>query len=318
MSNELLIQIKNAKKYFPVMEGFNRKQLKAVDDVSLDIYKGETLGLVGESGCGKSTLGRVALRLFDITEGEVLYKNENIYDLSESKMRELRSKMQIVFQNPYACLNPRMRIEDIIAEPLRFNSKDSAKERRLKVIKTMEDVGLSEDMARRFPHELSGGQQQRVGIARAIISHPAFIVCDEAVSALDVSVQAQVLNLLKEMKEKYALTYLFISHNLAVVKHMCDRIAVMYLGRIVELGTSEQIFENPRHPYTKALISAIPDVDNSIEKERIILKGDIPSPINVPDGCAFSGRCNYCKAECTGKVPELVEVESGHFVRCIL
>ncbi|MBR3244365.1 MAG: ATP-binding cassette domain-containing protein [Parasporobacterium sp.] len=308
------IQIKDVKKYFPMVEGLKTVNLKAVDGVSLDIEKGETLGLVGESGCGKSTLGRVVLRLIDKTAGDVIYDGQDVYAMKPRELVAFRRKMQIVFQDPYACLNPRLRVEDIISEPLRFHEKLSRQERRTRVAKAMEDVGLTEDMARRFPHELSGGQQQRVGIARALILKPEFIVCDEPVSALDVSVQAQILNLLISMKEAYSLTYLFISHNLAVVHHICDRIAVMYLGQIVEVAEKDELFRNPLHPYTQALISAVLSVDD-VKREQIILKDDLPNPLNPPDGCRFRTRCPKAHLGCEKNQP-LLEIGSRHWLRC--
>ena len=309
-----LIRLKDVKKYFPLGDGLKKTQLKAVDGVTLDIRKGETLGLVGESGCGKSTLGRVILRLSEKTDGEVLYDGQDVYALRPRELLSLRRRMQIVFQDPYACLNPRLRIEDILSEPLRFHEKLSRTERRERVARVMADVGLSEDMARRFPHELSGGQQQRVGIARALILRPEFIVCDEPVSALDVSVQAQILNLLVTMKEEYQLTYLFVSHNLAVVHHICDRIAVMYLGQIVEIADREELFRNPLHPYTQALISAVLSVEDP-GGERIILQGDLPDPADPPAGCRFRTRCPRAGEEC-GREQTLREVYPGHWLRC--
>lgn len=312
--SEPLIQIRDVKKYYPVNEGFHTKYLKAVDGISLEIMRGETLGLVGESGCGKSTLGRLILRLNNISDGEVIFDGENIYSLDANELVSLRRKMQIVFQDPYACLNPRLRIADIIAEPLRFHEKLTTKELYSRVSEVMQVVGLSADMMKRFPHEISGGQQQRVGIARALILKPSFIVCDEPVSALDVSVQAQILNLLVQLKQEYGLTYLFISHNLAVVHHICDRIAVMYLGQIVELANKEELFTNPLHPYTKALMSAVLSV-NDEGKRRTILTGDLPDPMNPPVGCHFQTRCPSFSNQCLQK-QELLEVTPGHWLRC--
>jgi len=308
------IQIREVKKYFPMSEGFKKLNLKAVDGVTLDIYKGETLGLVGESGCGKSTIGRVVLRLLEKTSGDVLFDGQDIYALKPKELVAFRRRMQIIFQDPYASLNPRLRIVDIIAEPLRFHEQLTKQERQMRVAKVMADVGLSEDMAHRYPHELSGGQQQRVGIARALILKPEFIVCDEPVSALDVSVQAQILNLLASMKEEYKLTYLFVSHNLAVVHHICDRIAVMYLGQIVEIAEKDELFLNPLHPYTQALISAVLSVDDA-DRERIILKDDIPDPSNPPEGCRFRTRCTKACETCKKEQP-LCEVAPKHWLRC--
>ena len=313
--NRAFIEIRDVKKYFPLNEGLKKTQLKAVDGVSLDIFKGETLGLVGESGCGKSTLGRVILRLVEKTGGDVIFDGQDIYSLKTKELVAFRRKMQIIFQDPYACLNPRLRIGDIIAEPLRFHEKISAKERRERIAGVMADVGLNGDIERRYPHELSGGQQQRVGIARALVLKPEFIVCDEPVSALDVSVQAQILNLLVSMKEEYKLTYLFVSHNLAVVHHICDRIAVMYLGQIVEIAEKDELFSNPLHPYTKALLSAVLSVDEEEKKGRLILKGDLPDPANPPEGCRFRTRCAMAGEQCRQE-QQLQEVKPGHWLRC--
>ncbi len=314
MKNNPYIKVKELKQYFPINEGIQKGIVRAVDGVTLDIFRGETLGLVGESGCGKSSLGRAVLRLIEKTGGEVTFDGQDIYGFSPEQLKAFRRKMQIIFQDPYACLNPRLRIEDIIAEPLRFHEKLSSKERKEKVMQVMADVGLTEDMARRFPHELSGGQQQRVGIARALILKPDFIVCDEPVSALDVSVQAQILNLLVELKQQYHLTYLFISHNLAVVHHICDRVAVMYLGQLVEVAEKEELFSNPLHPYTQALMSAVLTLDGE-QKRRIVLKGDPPDPSNPPEGCRFRERCVKSCDHCT-KEQVLKEVKPGHWVRC--
>ena len=314
MKNNPYIKVKELKQYFPMNDGIRKGIVRAVDGVTLDIYRGETLGLVGESGCGKSSFGRAVLRLIEKTGGEVTFDGQDIYSFSPAQLKAFRRKIQIIFQDPYACLNPRLRIEDIIAEPLRFHEKLTSGERKEKVMRVMADVGLTEDMARRFPHELSGGQQQRVGIARALILKPDFIVWDEPVSALDVSVQAQILNLLVELKRQYHLTYLFISHNLAVVHHICDRIAVMYLGQIVEIAEKDELFSNPVHPYTQALMSAVLSLEAE-QNNRIILRGDPPDPTNPPEGCRFRERCNRAGQYCTGE-QRLKEVKPGHWVRC--
>lgn len=320
---EILIHTEKVKKYFPFSEGFRAKNIKAVDNVSIDIFKGETLGLVGESGCGKSTFGRCLLRLFDISGGLIEFSGKDVYAMSPNELIKERRHMQLIFQDPLASLNPRLRIRQIVEEPLHFhkdqldfdiNDKSKLKET---VDNTLRDVGLDPDLcADRYPHEFSGGQQQRVGIARALVLKPDFIVCDEAVSALDVSVQAQVLNLLEDLKREYDLTYLFISHNLSVIKHVCDRIAVMYLGQVVELADRDVLFKNPLHPYTKALISAIPIPDPEKKRNRILLEGDIPSPMNPPSGCRFHTRCFDACDICSCQETELTEVEHGHYVAC--
>ena len=314
-----LVKLVNVKKYFPSSSGLKSHVVKAVDGISLEIRKGETLGLVGESGCGKSTLGRAVLRLFDITSGNVYFNGKDIYSLSRTELLRTRKHMQIIFQDPLASLNPRLRVQEIVAEPLRFHKHETGlnkKAQKTLVDETLKAVGLDPDVGDRYPHEFSGGQQQRIGIARALILKPEFLVCDEAVSALDVSVQAQVLNLLKELKDEYALTYLFISHNLSVIKHICDRIAVMYLGEIVELADTEKLFANPLHPYTKALISAIPLPDPDKKRDRILLNGDLPSPANPPPGCRFHTRCYQEGKTCNCQAPDLVEVSEGHFIKC--
>ena len=313
--NDVLVQLRDVTKHFSQTEP-GSQGVKAVDGISLDVFQGETLGLVGESGCGKSTLGRVVLRLLDITSGQVLFEGQDVFGLRSAELKALRKQMQLIFQDPYACLNPRLRIEDIIAEPLKFHSNPGKKETREIVRKIMGEVGLHPDMGRRFPHELSGGQQQRVGIARALVLSPKFIVCDEPVSALDVSVQAQILNLLTTLKESRGLTYLFISHNLSVVHHLCDRIAVMYLGRIVEIADKETLFRNPLHPYTQGLISAIPSLESNAQQPKIDLTGDIPSPGAAAAGCSFCPRCTHADHICQEEAPALREVEPGHFVAC--
>lgn len=310
-----LISIKNLKKYFKVPSG----TLKAVDDISFDIYSGETFGLVGESGCGKSTCGRTILRLYEPTGGEVLFNDENIMKLGRDKMTSMRKSMQMIFQDPYASLDPRMPVEDIVAEPLDVHGIcKSAKERHEKVVELLKLVGLGEEHASRFPHEFSGGQRQRVGIARALALNPKFIVCDEPISALDVSIQAQVVNLLKDLQEKLGLTYLFIAHDLSMVRYISDRVGVMYLGKMVEIASANELYENPIHPYTKALLSAIPIPDPDVQKsrKRIVLEGDIPSPINPKPCCRLKDRCSYAIDICGKEEPALVEIKEKHFVAC--
>ena len=312
MANKI-IEVKNAKKYFNTKKGL----LHAVDDVSFTINEGETLGLVGESGCGKSTTGRVALRLLDATAGEVFYEGKDIMKMSSKEMREMRKKMQIVFQDPYASLNPRMSVSEIIAEPLIVHKiyQDKA-EMEKKVVQLMSTVGLAERLIHTYPHELDGGRRQRIGIARALALNPKFIVQDEPVSALDVSIQAQILNLMADLQDEFGLTYLFISHDLSVVKHVSDNIAVMYLGKIVEMTDSKNMFKNPLHPYSQALLSAIPLPKLGAHRNRIILEGDVPSPVNPPIGCRFYGRCMYRQDICKELEPELKEYEPGHTVAC--
>ncbi len=317
MDKKPIISLKDVKVHFPVNQGFKKRSLRAVDGVSLDIYPGETVGLVGESGCGKSTLGRAITGLIKNTDGEILYNGMDIATLKKADRVRYRKNVQMIFQDPAASLNPRLKVSQIVMESLLKDVPLTRAEKKAAVEEIIKTVGLPEDALGRYPHEFSGGQQQRVGIARSLVLNPDFIVCDEAVSALDVSVQAQILNLLKELKGKYNLTYLFISHNLSVVKHMCDRIAVMYLGKIVELGTSEQIFANPLHPYTKALISAIPIAGQKSRDNRIVLTGDLPSPVDEIDGCAFCNRCYEVCDGCNKTAPSLIEVEPGHFVSCI-
>lgn len=317
---ELLLDVVDLKKYYPVNKTIikeKRKYLKAVDGINLRIYKGETVGLVGESGCGKSTLGRTILKLHQLTDGAIWYKGNQIESYGFEDMRELRKDMQMIFQDPFASLNPRMTIFDAVKAPLDVFKIGTNEERTDRVKKLLNYVGLGENHIYKYPHEMSGGQRQRVVIARAVISNPEFIVCDEPVSALDVSVRSQVLNLMKDMQENMQLSYLFISHDLSVVRYLCDRIAVMYLGRIVEIASKKELFENPIHPYTKALISAIPIPDVKVKTKRIILKGDVPSPIDPPTGCRFHTRCPYATKECAEVMPELKDINSQHQVACI-
>ena len=313
---EPLISVRDVKKHFNVGGG---KTLKAVDGISFDIYPGETFGLVGESGCGKSTAGRTIIRLYEPTEGQVIFKGKNIYELSRNEMQEIRKDFQMIFQDPYASLNPRMTVEDIIAEPLDIhNAYKSEKERRNRVMELLKLVGLNEEHASRFPHEFSGGRRQRIGIARALALNPKFIVCDEPISALDVSIQAQVVNLLKELQEEFGITYLFIAHDLSMVRYISDRVGVMYLGHMMELAESEELYERPIHPYTQALLSAIPIPDPEIQRSRhrIMLEGDVPSPIDPPDACRFVDRCPYATEICRKKEPKFEEVVKDHYVAC--
>ena len=318
-NTNILLETKNLSKYFTGKKGLlNRQpaQVKAVDHVSLTVNKGETLGLVGESGCGKSTLGRTILRLIPATEGQVLYNGEDILTYDKKKMWEMRRKLQIIFQDPYSSLNPRMTVYDLISAPLEVYKVGTKEERREMVEEILQEVGLDKQYLNRFPHEFSGGQRQRIGIARALILNPEFVVCDEAVSALDVSVRAQVLNLMRNMQQKKNLTYLFISHDLSVVRHISDRIAVMYLGSVVEVAEKAQLYSNPMHPYTKALLSAILLPDVKKKRQRIILEGDVPSAYNPPSGCKFHTRCPYATDRCRQEVPVLQEVEKGHKAAC--
>ncbi len=321
-NHEVLVKIRNMKKHFPIGGGgFFQRELaavKAVDGVDFDIYQGETLGLVGESGCGKSTTGRTILQLHRATDGSVQYNGVELTDLKGQAMRRMRREMQIIFQDPYASLNPRMTISRIVAEPLLVHGIGSEKERQQRVEELLERVGLNPYFANRYPHEFSGGQRQRIGIARALALNPSFIVCDEPISALDVSIQAQVVNLLQELQHEMGLTYLFIAHDLSMVRHICDRVAVMYLGKIVEMAETEELYTNPLHPYTQALLSAVPVPDPEIEatRQRILLKGDLPSPANPPIGCNFNTRCPVAVDVCYDVDPELIEITPGHWVSC--
>jgi oligopeptide transport system ATP-binding protein len=316
---DTLLEVKNLKKHFPLPGGLFSKGpvLKAVDDVSFSLRKGETLGLVGESGCGKSTLGRTVLRLYDPTSGSLHFDGKDITTLPNNFMRPFRKRMQMIFQDPYASLNPRMTVMDTIGEALSIhNLAKTPSEREEKVIAIMKKCGLREDHIYRYPHEFSGGQRQRIGIARALAVEPELIVADEPISALDVSIQAQIVNLLHDLQEEMHLTYLFISHDLKIVEYISDRVAVMYLGHMVELAPAAEMYKNPLHPYTQALLSAVPLPDPSKRRDRIVLEGDVPSPINPPSGCVFHPRCKYVEAECKVSVPKLVDVGNGHHLAC--
>ncbi len=317
-NNTPLIEVKNLKEHFPIqVSGLKTKPLKAVDGVSFSIKRGETLGLVGESGCGKTTVGRTILHLYKPTEGEIIYDGKPIKTAADIK--EFRKKATMVFQDPYSSLNPRMTVADIIGEPLDVHKLYKTKEeRQARILELMSYVGLNSEHAARYAHEFSGGQRQRIGIARALAVNPEFIVCDEPVSALDVSIQAQVINMFQELQEKLGLTYLFIAHDLLVVRHISDRIAVMYLGKMVELADADEIYDHPLHPYSKSLLSSVPVPDPNIARanKRIILEGDIPSPLNAPSGCPFRTRCRYATDVCAQSMPEFKEVKPGHFCAC--
>ncbi|KGX93997.1 peptide ABC transporter substrate-binding protein [Pontibacillus halophilus JSM 076056 = DSM 19796] len=319
---ESLLRVNGLKKYFPITGGvLNRKKgdVKAVDDVSFTVYKGETLGLVGESGCGKSTTGRVLLQLLQATEGEILFEDQDVTKLSSKELKQLRKEMQLVFQDPYASLNPRHTVEKILEEPLKVHGIKDKKERKQRVHDMLETVGLSSYHAKRYPHQFSGGQRQRIGIARALMTHPKLIIADEPVSALDVSIQAQVLNLLKDLQKDFHLTYLFIAHDLGVVRHISDRVGVMYLGRLVELTESETLYARPLHPYTQSLLASVPIPDPTyLSEEAEELTGEMPSPANPPSGCAFHTRCHACMDICKTERPVFREVEQGHYVACHL
>lgn len=314
-----LVEVQNLTKYFPVLGGvFSRPigWVKAVDDVSFHIYEGETFALVGESGSGKTTCGKTVIRLIEPTKGKIIFEGKEITKLSQSEMRPLRRSMQIIFQDPYGSLNPRLPVGEIIREPLLVHNIGTKKEQEDRVVDVMKLVGLSPEYLHRYPHEFSGGQRQRIGIARAIVLNPKFIVADEPVSALDASIQAQVLNLLLDLQKKLALTYLLVAHNLAVVRHVSDRIAVTYLGKVIEVAETAELFSVPLHPYTQALLSAIPVPDPDVKRERILLQGDIPSPINPPSGCRFRTRCRFAKDICKEKEPPLADVDGEHYVAC--
>ena len=313
-----LLQIKNLTKYFPVNQAFlsrTKEDVKAVDGVSLDIEDGETLGLVGESGCGKSTLGRCVIRLVEPTSGDVIFEDQNMTDYNATEMRVIRRKMQIIFQDPYSSLNPRMRVGDIIGEGMQIHNIATGNDMKVRVMELLDKVGLREEHYDRYPHEFSGGQRQRIGVARALAVNAKFIVADEAVSALDVSIQAQILNLLQDLQREFKLTYFFISHDLRVVEHVSDRVAVMYLGKIVEIAPATKIYSDSQHPYTRALLSAVPIPDPTRRAERIVLEGDVPSPINPPSGCNFHPRCPFAKKICAEKEPELA-YDGDHGVSC--
>lgn len=323
MSEEYLLSVKNLKKYFPVNKGiFDKKAsfVMAVDDVSFDIKGGETLGLVGESGCGKTTCGRTLLKLYEPTAGEIIYKGEHIEKLNEKQLLSYRRKMQIIFQDPYASLDPRMTVGDIIGESIDIHKLMSGNERKERIQYLLDVVGLNMEHMNRYPHEFSGGQRQRIGIARALAVQPEFIVCDEPISALDVSIQAQVVNMLEDLQQALGLTYLFIAHDLSMVKHISNRVGVMYLGQMVEIAASNELYTNPTHPYTQALLSAIPlpDPEEAEARKRIVLEGDVPSPIDPPPGCRFRGRCRYAKEVCREVTPELKDVGGKHLVACHL
>ncbi|HNV35178.1 MAG TPA: ABC transporter ATP-binding protein [Bacillota bacterium] len=322
MTTTPLLKVENLVKHFPITRGVLRKRqvaaVRAVDGISFYVNKGETLGLVGESGCGKSTTGKVIIRLEEPTSGKAYYDGKDIFALSRERMREIRRELQMVFQDPYASLNPRMQVGEIIAEPLIVHNLASGKAREDRVVELLETVGLNATHARRYPHEFSGGQRQRIGVARALAVNPQMIICDEPVSALDVSIQAQVINLLQDLQRKMGLTYLFIAHDLSVVKHISNRIAVMYLGKIVEMSSKDDLFANPMHPYTEALLSAIPVPDPDYAKNRIILEGDVPSPISPPSGCRFHTRCRYVMDICKVEEPEFVDLGGAHYCACHL
>jgi peptide/nickel transport system ATP-binding protein/oligopeptide transport system ATP-binding protein len=318
---ETLVEVKNLVKYFPVRAGLLQRvvnQVKAVDDVSFVVRKGETLGMVGESGCGKTTIGRTMLRLVEPTSGSVNFEGKDVFTLPPRELKVVRRDMQIIFQDPYASLDPRVPIGESVMEGLHIHKIGTPKERVEIMMQTLKKVGLEDYHARRYPHEFSGGQRQRIGIARALALRPSFIICDEPVSALDVSIQSQVLNILKDLQSEFGLTYLFIAHNLSVVEHVSDRVAVMYLGKMVELTTREELFRNPLHPYTKALMSAIPVPNPRLKRQRTILKGDVPSPLNPPKGCRFHPRCPVAIEKCSQEEPVFKEVNPDHFVACWL
>lgn len=321
--NKPLLQVEGIKKYFDVSKGFfkgQRSYLTAVDDISFEIKRGETFGLVGESGCGKSTLGRTIIRLYEPTDGNIIFDGDNISKISQKNMLKYRKRMQMIFQDPYASLNTRMTISEIIGEGIDTHNIASGKERLDRIKDLLQTVGLKQEHASRYPHEFSGGQRQRIGIARALAVEPELVICDEPISALDVSIQAQVVNMLEDLQDNMGLTYLFIAHDLSMVKHISDRIGVMYLGKMMEVCESKELYKKPMHPYTQALLSSIPIPDPKLNREskRIILQGDVKSPINPPEGCRFNSRCRYCMDICKEETPELREVETEHYVACHL
>lgn len=319
--SKTLLKVDGLKKYFPIRKGVLNKQVgdvKAVDDVSFEVFEGETLGIVGESGCGKSTTGRLLMRLLEPTEGKIEFAGKVISELSNNEMRKARRDIQMIFQDPYASLNPRHNIGKILEEPLIVHGMGNAKDRKKKVLELLEIVGLNEYHVKRYPHQFSGGQRQRIGIARALMTNPRLIIADEPVSALDVSIQAQVLNLLQNLQKDLKLTYIFISHDLGVVRHISNRVGVMYLGKLVELTASEDLYAEPLHPYTQALLSSVPVPDPTFEREQLVISGDIPSASNPPSGCTFHTRCPFKKEECSQVVPKMQEVKSGHYVACHL
>lgn len=321
IENDNILEVKNLKKYYPISKfsiSKNRAYVKAVDDVSFSIKRGTTMGLVGESGCGKTTVGRTILRLHDITSGQVIFDGQDLAKVPSGKLRKLRPEMQMIFQDPYSSLSPRLPVGEIIGEAVKEHNIVPKSEYRSYILKVMRDCGLQPQYFYRYPHEFSGGQRQRISIARAVALNPKFIICDEPLSALDVSIQAQIINLMKDLQEQYGYTYLFISHDLSVVEYISDTIGVMYLGSMMEMGDKKRIFENPMHPYTKALLSAVPISDPDVKMNRIILSGDIPSPVNPPSGCKFRTRCQSCMEVCSQKVPKLKEYEDGHMVACHL